>query len=222
MSKAPGAPRRADALSKARIVEAAIEILDEAGDGALTFRALASRLATGAGAIYWHVADKTALLTAAASDVVDHTLAGGGDAASPRAAIQAVGLRLFDLIDARPWVGAHLAREPLQPAGLAILEALGRPLEALGAPSRARFEVVTALATYILGAAAQNAANARQGPPGRVREDELAKVATAWAGLDPKRYPFLRGIVDQMAQHDDREQFRAGLNLILRGVETLA
>src|SRR3984957_19530601 len=53
--------RRTDALSKQRIVDAAIEILDADGESALTFRALAARLATGAGAIYWHVADKNDL-----------------------------------------------------------------------------------------------------------------------------------------------------------------
>jgi len=58
-------PRRADALSKERIVEAAIEILDASGERALTFRALAAHLATGSGAIYWHVADKNELLAAA-------------------------------------------------------------------------------------------------------------------------------------------------------------
>src|SRR5579859_7821537 len=44
------AERRTDALSKERIVEAAIEILDADGENALTFRALSARLATGAGA----------------------------------------------------------------------------------------------------------------------------------------------------------------------------
>ncbi len=64
--------RRADALSKERIVEAAIEILDAEGEGALTFRALATRLATGSGAIYWRVVDKQDLLGAA----TDHIIAG--------------------------------------------------------------------------------------------------------------------------------------------------
>lgn len=221
MSKVPGGPRRADALSKARIVEAAIEILDEAGEAALTFRALATRLSTGPGAIYWHVADKSALLTAATGDIVARALAERGGDGSPRSAILAVGLRLFDLIDMRPWVGAHLAREPLQPAMFDILEALGRALEALGAPTRARFNVVTALVTYILGAAAQNAANARWGASGGDREDQLVEVASDWTRLDAERYPFLRGIAAEMASHDDREQFLAGLSLILRGVESL-
>lgn len=62
--------RRTDALSKERIVEAAIEILDDEGETALTFRALSARLATGSGAIYWHVANKSELLAAATDDVI--------------------------------------------------------------------------------------------------------------------------------------------------------
>jgi AcrR family transcriptional regulator len=62
--------RRVGALSKARIVEAAIEILDNDGEDALTFRALAARLATGSGAIYWHIADKNDLLAAATDHVI--------------------------------------------------------------------------------------------------------------------------------------------------------
>ncbi len=79
--------RRADALSKERIVEAAIEILDADGESALTFRALAARLATGSGAIYWHVANKNELLAAATDDVIARVMtergqwcgAAGGD-----------------------------------------------------------------------------------------------------------------------------------------------
>ncbi|HEY0255414.1 MAG TPA: TetR family transcriptional regulator, partial [Kofleriaceae bacterium] len=66
--------RREDALSRDRIVDAAIELLDEAGETGLTFRALAARLATGPGAIYWHVADKTALLVAACDAIVARTM----------------------------------------------------------------------------------------------------------------------------------------------------
>src|ERR1700744_1302650 len=67
--------RRADALSKERIVEATIELLDAEGEEALTFRALAARLATGSGAIYWHVADKQALLAAATDQVIGRVMA---------------------------------------------------------------------------------------------------------------------------------------------------
>jgi AcrR family transcriptional regulator len=47
-AKAHRTERRRDALSKERIVEAAIEILNTEGESAPTFRALTARLATGA------------------------------------------------------------------------------------------------------------------------------------------------------------------------------
>ena len=61
--------RRKGSLSKERVVAAAIDNLDAEGESALTFRMLASRLSTGSGAIYWHVADKDALLSAATGPV---------------------------------------------------------------------------------------------------------------------------------------------------------
>src|SRR6201999_1049958 len=92
--------RRTDALSKERIVEAAIEILDTDGEGGLTFRALAARLATGSGALYWHVANKGDLLAATTSDVITRVMAGVAGGAEPREAIRAIALGLFDAIDA--------------------------------------------------------------------------------------------------------------------------
>ncbi|MDJ0112876.1 TetR family transcriptional regulator, partial [Rhodococcus erythropolis] len=76
--------RRTDALSKERIVEAAIEILDDEGEAALTFRALSARLATGSGAIYWHVANKSELLAAATDDVIARVTTEGTESATPR------------------------------------------------------------------------------------------------------------------------------------------
>jgi AcrR family transcriptional regulator len=217
-TKTPRGERRADALSKERIVEAAIAILDADGESALTFRALATRLATGSGAIYWHVADKTALLTAATTDLIDQAMTDGGDA-PPRQAIRAIALRVFDLIDDHPWVGAHLAREPWQSAMLRFFESVGGPIQALGVPEAAQFDAATALVNYILGCAGQNAANARLMPPGTDREAALTAVAAQWAQLSPATYPFVRRMAARLADHDDREQFLAGVDLILAGLD---
>src|ERR1700749_840761 len=90
--KAQRAERRPDALSKERIVEAAIEILDADGENALTFRALTARLATGSGAIYWHVANKNELLAATTNDVIVRVMTDVVRAAEPREAIRAMAL----------------------------------------------------------------------------------------------------------------------------------
>src|ERR1700759_3111268 len=106
------AERRTDALSKERIVAAAIEILDTDGESALTFRALTARLATGSGALYWHVANKNELLTAATEAVIACVVTAVPGGAEPHAAIRALALGVFDAIDAHPWVGTQLSREP--------------------------------------------------------------------------------------------------------------
>jgi len=49
-------------LTKTAIVQAAFDLLDEAGMDGLTVRALASRLGVQAPALYWHVRSKQALL----------------------------------------------------------------------------------------------------------------------------------------------------------------
>jgi len=220
-TKARRAERRSDALSKERIVEAAIEILDTEGEGALTFRTLAARLATGAGAIYWHVASKDELLAAATDDVIARVLTGVVGGRDPRETIRANALGVFDAIDAHPWVGTQLSREPWQPALIQIFEGVGAPLQALGVPEQARFDAASALVSYILGLAGQYAAGARLLSPGTDRAAFLENIAAQWAQLDPAKYPFLHEVMAQLPGHDDRAQFLAGIDLILAGIAPL-
>ncbi len=214
--------RRADALSKQRIVEAAIEILDAAGESALTFRALAARLATGSGAIYWHVADRNDLLAESTDAVIARVITGTAHGAGPAEAIRAVALGVFDAIDAHPWVGAQLFREPWRSAMLQIFEGIGGQLQALGVPDAAQFDCASALVNYVLGVAGQNAANARLHAHEPDRSAFLASVAARWAQHDPATYPFVRRVATQLREHDDREQFLAGLDLILAGIKAVS
>ena len=213
--------RRADALSKERIVEAAIEILDTDGESALTFRALAARLATGSGAIYWHIASKNELLAATTNDVIARVMTEVVSGAEPREAIRAVALGVFDAIDAHPWVGTQLSREPWQSAMLQIFESVGGQLQALGVPERAQFDCASALVNYVLGLAGQYAAAARLLARDTDRSAFLATVAARWAQLDPAEHPFVHQVATQLPEHDDREQFLAGINLILAGIGTV-
>ncbi|MGV1759818.1 TetR/AcrR family transcriptional regulator [Rhizobium sp. A22-96] len=212
--------RRTDALSKERIVEAAIEILDTDGENALTFRALAARLATGSGAIYWHVADKNELLTAAANHIIARTLGASVNDADPREGIRAIALGVFNVIDIHPWVGTQLSREPWQTAMLQIFEGIGGRLRALGVPEQAQFDAASVLLNYILGVAGQNAANARLLPREVDRSAFLASIAARWTQHDPAEYPFVHQVAAQIPEHDDQEQFLAGINLILVGIES--
>ncbi|MEU5087564.1 TetR/AcrR family transcriptional regulator C-terminal domain-containing protein [Streptomyces sp. NPDC021356] len=181
--------RRTEALSRERIVEAAVELLDAAGESGLTFRALTERLATGPGAIYWHVANKDELLGAVTEAVVAATLAAGpatstapsgparpagpagpsrsagrgASADSPQDAIRAVALGLFEAIEDHPWLATQLAlqlsRNPWGSVTPRIFESIGRQVRALDVPESSWFTATSALVHYVLGAAGQNAAN---------------------------------------------------------------
>jgi AcrR family transcriptional regulator len=217
-TRAQRTTRRSDALSKERIVQAAIGILDADGESALTFRALAARLSTGAGAIYWHVDNKSDLLAAATDDVIARVMTDVVSDAQPREAIRVISLGVFDAIDVHPWVGTQLSREPWQSAMLQIFEGIGGQLPALGVPERALFDCASALVNYVLGVAGQNAANARIHAHGPGRAEFLGMVAARWAQLDPEQYPFVHQVATQMSEHDDRDQFLAGIDLILAGI----
>lgn len=212
--------RRTDALSKERIVEVAIEILDADGESALTFRALAARLATGSGAIYWHIADKRELLAAATDHIIAGAMSEMAKNLAPQDAIRTVALGVFDAIDAHLWIGASLSGDPWQYAVLRILEAVGSQVQALGVPKDGEFNAATALMNCILGIAAQHAAAARL-PRDTDRSAHLSTIAAGWAQLDPAEYPFVRELAAQLPGHDDREQFLAGIDLVLAGIENV-
>jgi AcrR family transcriptional regulator len=222
MAKAKAAERREDALSHDRIVEAAIELLDAEGESGLTFRALAERLATGAGAIYWHVANKGELLAAASDAIIGRAMVNVATHASPQKTIRGIALGVFDALDAHPWVGAQLSRGPWQIGMLQLFERIGRQLQALGVPERAQFTAASTLMSYIFGESDQNATNGSTHSPTASREEFLGVLAARWEALDAREFPFLRSIAPRLRHHDDRAEFLAGVDIILAGIAAFA
>ena len=123
--------RRDDNLSRERIIDAAIAILDQHGERGLTYQALSTYLATGPGAIYGHIANKADLLTAACDAIVARAVAVDGPGATPQAAIRTLALAIFDAMDAHPWAGAALIQAGGKMPVVRILESVGRQLSAL-------------------------------------------------------------------------------------------
>ncbi len=217
--KSRHAERRTDALSKERIVEAAIGILDAQGEAGLTLRAVAKQFSTGIGAIYWHIANKDELLEAATDDVIARAMAAIAEASAPGDTIRAIALGVFDAIDAHPWVGTQFSRSPLLLALAKIVEGIGGSLHKLGIPEPAQYECTSILVNYILGTAGQNAANAMLAPRLASRTEILSSAALRWTQLDPAEFPFVHRMAAVLPRHDDRQQFLAGIDLILAGIQ---
>ncbi|HEY0341606.1 MAG TPA: hypothetical protein VGC34_12425, partial [Steroidobacteraceae bacterium] len=73
------------------------------------------------------------------------------------------------------------------------------------------------------GLAVQYAAGARFLPRHsdrtEFRKAFLGTVAASWTQLDPAEHPFVRQAATVLPEHNDREQFLAGIDLILAGIE---
>ncbi|MBB5191173.1 AcrR family transcriptional regulator [Silvimonas terrae] len=221
--KNPSPDKREDALSRERIIEAAITLLDTSGESGLTFRALADALATGAGAIYWHIAHKNDLLTAVCDAVIARTLqaAGGAGAATPHATVRAIALAVFEAIDAHPWVGSALTQAPGQLPHVRLLEHIGQQVRQLGVPEATQWVVACTLVNYMVGVGGQNAANAQFArQEGIERDGFLASMANTWLALDADEFGFTRSMATCLRTHDDRADFLTGIDLILRGIAT--
>jgi len=220
VKKASTPQRREDSLSRDLIVETAIALLDSAGEGGLTFRALSERLATGPGAIYWHVANKDDLLVAACDAVIAGVMAAHADEATPEDTLRALALGMFDAMDEHPWVGSTLLQSAGQLPAVRVLECIGQQVRALGVPQARQWSTASALLHYVLGVGGQNAANRQYAQTHAIaREDFLGEVADAWQALDETQYPFTRSVAAQLRDHDDREDFLAGIDLILGGIK---
>lgn len=215
----PRVDRRTVALSKTQIVDAAVRMLDAGGVRALTFRDLAAQLSTGAGAIYHHVANKDDLLAAAASRVMESVLV-DTDRDGPGQGIRAVMMGVFDTIAAHPWVGTQLAAAPWQPAVLLLFERVGSELDDLGTPATAQFNGASVLVQYLVGVASQFDAALR------LTGMEMGRPAFLEAATSDALRPasdgssFLDRISQQLTEHDDREQFEAGVEIILAGISS--
>ncbi|WP_345751100.1 TetR/AcrR family transcriptional regulator [Microbacterium rhizophilus] len=227
--RTPG--RRRASHSMEAVLSEAVALLDEAGEQALTFRALAQRLGGGVGSIYWYVASKDELLDRA----TDHALVAVLDATEPFAqddaagdpidSIRATAWVLFDAIVDRPWLTAYFMRDTdIQPNALRMYERIGEQVMRLGLTARQTFHAVSAILGFVIGIAS----DLSQQPPavvadGTVGPDEyMAAFAERWRQTDPQEFPFVHHIVDEFAHHDDTDQFRAGLDLLLDGLRLQA
>lgn len=226
-ARTPGGRRRAS-HSLDSVLGAAVALLDEAGESALTFRALAARLGGGVGSVYWYVSSRDELLDLATDHVVGEILAqveGRTGSDDPIDDLRDMAVLVFDAIAARPWLGAYFMRNSLlQPNTLRLYDLLGQQTLTLDLTPRQRFHAVSAVVGFTVG----TAADLGQEPPQEVmdglvgRDEYLAHFAETWRALDAEEYPYVSQIADEFAGHDDAEQFRAGLDLLLAGLRQQA
>jgi AcrR family transcriptional regulator len=240
---ARGGPRRAT-HSLEQIVSTAIAMLDRDGTKGLTLRGLAGELGGGLGSVYWYVDGKDELLTLACESLVGEALvraeaAHPADSAAPSggwasglevaasdplivaavSALRGSAIALFEQTQLHPWLAPQLqVQAPGSPNVLRFWERIGRSLAAMGLSRRQQLHASMAVTGYVIGVAAEMAAQDQHADPDRPRDVQLDEIVTGWVASLPAEFTWIQSIAVEFRDHDDDEQFAAGLDLLLGGL----
>lgn len=197
-------------VDRQRILDTALELLNEAGVDALSTRAIAQRLGVQQPALYWHFKNKQALLDAINGEI----LARAEDARGPREgetwqdflrrngrAFRAALLRYRD--GARVHAGTEA-----DPGDLAHVETQVAFLVAAGFTPGQAMQLFVAISRYVVGCVLEEQASPIAGSAEQARLDEAARA-----------YPRLAEAVAYYRASGHEGLFERGLELMVRGAE---
>jgi AcrR family transcriptional regulator len=196
-------------LSEEAIVEAGLRILRRSGLEAVTMRAVAQELDTGAASLYVYVRnrdDLCALLFDRVFATIDvPTL----DPGRWRAQLVRLCLDILEAFEAHPGLASlALGTAPVGPSSLDSLEALLALLLAGGAePQRAAWAADT-LFLVIAGNAVETRVRAASGTPDTAH----------WDALDPARYPVVSQHAELLLGGAGRDRFLFSVETVLDGL----
>jgi TetR/AcrR family tetracycline transcriptional repressor len=207
----PKRPRGRPAVGRARIIEAALGVLDEGGADALTFRAVAKRLSSSTATLYRHVEGRSELLGL----VMDHLL--GQADQQIRAQLDAnanwdevcrSSARISYRVLSSHNASAHLFTNkfPLGPNGMVIRERMLAALLRAGFPPMISVSTVATVSHYVVGFAMQNDATVSR-----------STLENTFGGEGGDRYPATASVVHLLPRPLD-EEFEFGLDLILQAL----
>jgi AcrR family transcriptional regulator len=201
-------PRR-EALSRERVLEAALAVVDREGLDAISMRRVGDELGVEAMSLYHHVANKAAMLDGIFETVLGQ-LPPARRAASWRAALRDRARALRAVLRAHPNALPLFATRPaVTPASLAHVEAALGVLRTAGFSARAALGALNVLSAFVVGHTV--AAYAPR------RADEAPRPA--YDALGEGGFPRVREAARLLATHDVEKEFELGLEALLTGLE---
>jgi AcrR family transcriptional regulator len=215
-------------LSRDRVLRAAVDIADTNGIAALTMRRLGETVGAEAMSLYYHVANKEALLDGIAEAVIEEISAAVAHIPPPRdpdawkTAMRNRILTAREVLLRHPWApGVLQSRTTTGPAVLAYLDAF------IGIMVAGGFSYAQAHhAMHALGSRAFGFAQELFNPGG----DAAATPDPAVLGAIADRLPHLAAMIADAAHDtpestlgwcDDQAEFEFGLDLLLDGLDRL-
>jgi AcrR family transcriptional regulator len=220
MARRAGRPRAGEeTLTRERILSAALALVDEEGMEALSMRRLAKELGVDPMAIYHHLPNKRALLSAIIERVFSEMRVPEPEGVEGwRERVRAWARAFREVARAHPRLVPHLASYPeaAAEATLESTEELYAAFEAVGMAPRQIVGAVGVVVDYLIGFALAEAS-------GAVGESDEQREMIEMLDARPRgELPAMRRTLGALAGEDLGTDFEFGLEVVLAGLEATA
>ena len=201
-------------LSRDRIVEAALRILDAGGLDAVSMRSVAEALGTGPASLYAHVSGKDELLSLLIERLAAEMHLPAPDPERWQEQIKELVREMHTVLLAhRDLARASMGTVPLGEGALRVTDRMIELLELGGLPKQVIAHAVDLLPLYAVATAfEQSLSNTEDG----VRYHE--EVGAYLAALPPDRFPHLAALATERSKADAGERFEFGLDVLVAGL----
>jgi AcrR family transcriptional regulator len=221
VAKEPSKPR----LSVGSIVAAGLEILAADGVDAVTMRAVATRLGTGAASLYAHVRNKSELHALLLDAVIAEVEVPAADPERWREQIKDFCWNQYRAMVRHPGIAAvSLAHIPTGPNALRCSEAMLAVMLAGGLSRLVAGLAVDLVTLYSTAVAFEETIwsdRAQHGDPTISEGSVVAQAREYFAGLPAEQFPLLTSMADELTAGDSDARFQFGLDMIVAGLDAL-
>jgi AcrR family transcriptional regulator len=200
------------ALSRDKIVDAALVLLERDGMQGLSMRKLAQELDAGAATLYWHVGDKEELLNLLLDRIVGENEIPDPDPERWREQVKELARGTRRLLKSRRDAAQlSMGRIPSGPNSLPVLERYLAVLAAGALPARAISYAADMFSLYVGAFAFEES----MPPP------DVERMSAALSSLSPEEFPLMTSLAADLMAGDADERFEWAIELLVRGLETL-
>ena len=221
--KRGGRPRAGqEALSRGRILDAALRLVDEEGMGALRMRRLGAELGVNPMSIYHHLPGKGAVISGLVELVFSGMRVRYSDGSPWQDQVRAWAETYRDLVRSHPNLVLEIVSSAaaVTEAVLLVNEPLYAALDEAGLPPAEVVVVADSVVDFVHGFAIAEGAQ----PPGHPfdRRELLERLETGAANVLPTMRRVFRALMADEARYNFDRGFDAGLGILLKGIEASA
>jgi len=209
-------------LSRAVIVDAALELVRQDSLEAVTLRNVAERLDTGPASLYVYVANREDLLERMLEQVLSQVPAVTVDPARWREQLTGLFTAALDALCRYPGLAqVALGSIPAWPSALAITETALALLRAGGIPDQAAAWATDALYLVTVATAVEDGIGRLRKPTAphhkSLAADYAGPIRDLYAALPANRYPNIASMAVTLTEGDEARRFTFAINAIISG-----